>query len=138
MRAVQHGVGFQRLAADGSNPDRFAPISNSGGPSVGPGNLSFAAGTTPPEEIVVGVERGLYVTDLIGFGVDLVSGDYSQGAAGQWIEKGRLVHPVHEVTIAGNLKHMLRDVDAVGSDLEFRGSSASPTLRVSRMTVSGS
>jgi len=110
----------------------------SGGPSVGPGNLSFAAGTTPPEEIVAGVERGLYVTDLIGFGVDLVSGDYSQGAAGQWIEKGRLVHPVHEVTIAGNLKHMLRDVDAVGSDLEFRGSSASPTLRVSRMTVSGS
>lgn len=110
----------------------------SGGPAVGPGNLSFAAGTTPPEEILAGVERGLYVTDLIGFGVDLVSGDYSQGAAGQWIEKGRLVHPVHEVTIAGNLKQMLRDVDAVGSDLEFRGSSASPTLRVAKMTLSGS
>jgi PmbA protein len=110
----------------------------SGGPSVGASNLSFAAGFTPPEEIVGGVERGLYVTDLIGFGVDLVSGDYSQGAAGQWIEKGRLVHPVHEVTIAGNLNQMLRDVDAVGNDLEFRGSSASPTLRVSKMTVSGS
>jgi PmbA protein len=110
----------------------------SGGPAVGPANLSFAAGTTPPEEILAGVERGLYVTDLIGFGVDLVSGDYSQGAAGQWIEKGRLVHPVHEVTIAGNLKQMLRDVDAVGSDLEFRGSSASPTLRIGKMTVSGS
>jgi PmbA protein len=110
----------------------------SGGPSVGPANLSFAAGATPPEEIVAGVERGLYVTDLIGFGVDLVSGDYSQGAAGQWIEKGKLVHPVHEVTIAGNLKQMLQDVDAVGSDLEFRGSSASPTLRVRKMTVSGS
>jgi PmbA protein len=109
-----------------------------GGPAVGPANLSFAAGTTPPEEILAGVERGLYVTDLIGFGVDLVSGDYSQGAAGQWIEKGRLVHPVHEVTIAGNLKQMLRDVDAVGSDLEFRGSSASPTLRIGKMTVSGS
>jgi PmbA protein len=109
-----------------------------GGPSVGASNLSFAAGATPPEEIVATVERGLYVTDLIGFGVDLVSGDYSQGAAGQWIEKGRLVHPVHEVTIAGNLKEMLRDVDAVGNDLEFRGSSASPTLRVRKMTVSGS
>jgi len=109
-----------------------------GGPSVGASNLSFAAGATPPEEIVGGVERGLYVTDLIGFGVDLVSGDYSQGAAGQWIEKGRFVHPVHEVTIAGNLKEMLRDVDAVGNDLEFRGSSASPTLRVRKMTVSGS
>ena len=87
---------------------------------------------------MAGVERGLYVTDLIGFGVDLVSGDYSQGAAGQWIEKGRFVHPVHEVTIAGNLGQMLRDVDAVGDDLEFRGSTASPTLRVRRMTVSGS
>jgi PmbA protein len=109
----------------------------SGGPSVGSANLSFAAGATAPEEIVSGVERGLYVTDLIGFGVDLVSGDYSQGAAGQWIEKGKLVHPVHEVTIAGNLKQMLQDVDAVGNDLEFRGSSASPTLRVRKMTVSG-
>ena len=78
------------------------------------------------------------MTDLIGFGVDLVSGDFSQGAAGHWIEKGRLVHPVHEVTIAGNLKQMLVDVDAVGSDLVFRGSSASPTLRIKKMTISGS
>ena len=61
-----------------------------------------------------------------------------QGAVGQWIEKGRLVHPVHEVTIAGNLRDMLRDVDAVGKDLVFRGSSASPTIRIRRMTVSGS
>jgi PmbA protein len=109
-----------------------------GGPAVGAGNLSFAPGKTPAAEIVAGVERGLYVTDLIGFGVDLVSGDYSQGAAGQWIEKGRFVHPVHEVTIAGNLNQMLRDVDAVGDDLEFRGSTASPTLRIGKMTVSGS
>jgi len=78
------------------------------------------------------------VTDLIGFGVNVVTGDYSQGAVGHWIEKGRLVHPVHEVTIAGNLKEMLKDVDAVGDDLVFRGSSASPTLRVRRMIVSGS
>jgi PmbA protein len=70
--------------------------------------------------------------------VDLVSGDYSQGAAGQWIEKWKLVHPVHEVTIASNLNQMLLGVDAVGNDLEFRGSSASPTLRVRKMTVSGS
>ena len=84
------------------------------------------------------MERGLYVTDLIGFGVNVVTGDYSQGAAGHWIEHGRLTHPVHEVTIAGNLKTMLRDVDAVGNDLVFRGSSASPTLRIRQMTVSGS
>ncbi|HXB57581.1 MAG TPA: TldD/PmbA family protein [Vicinamibacteria bacterium] len=109
-----------------------------GGPSVGASNLYFEAGVTPPEEILGGVEKGLYVTDLIGFGVDLVSGDYSQGAVGHWIEKGRLVHPVHEVTIAGNLKTMLKDVDAVGSDLEFRGASAAPTLRIRKMTISGS
>jgi PmbA protein len=78
------------------------------------------------------------VTDLIGFGVNLVSGDFSQGAAGHWIEKGRLAYPVHEITIAGNLKQMLLDVDAVGSDLVFRGSSASPTLRIRKMTISGS
>jgi PmbA protein len=109
-----------------------------GGPSVGASNLYFEAGGTPPEEILGGVEQGLYVTDLIGFGVDLVSGDYSQGAVGHWIEKGRLIHPVHEVTIAGNLKTMLKDVDAVGSDLEFRGASAAPTLRIRKMTLSGS
>jgi PmbA protein len=104
---------------------------------VGAANLCFTAGATPPADIVAGVERGLYVTDLIGSGVDLVSGEYSQGAAGQWIENGRFAHPVHEVTVAGNLKQMLMDVDAVGTDLVFRGSSASPTLRVRRMTVSG-
>jgi len=109
-----------------------------GGPSVGAGNLSFEPGPTPPAQIVGEVERGLYVTDLIGFGVDLVSGDYSQGAVGHWIEKGRLVHPVHEVTIAGNLQQMLLDVDRVGSDLVWRSSSAAPTLRIRRMTVSGS
>ena len=121
----------------GARPTGSARRSVGGAPTVGPANLCFAAGETPPAEIVAGVESGLYVTDLIGFGVDLVSGDYSQGAVGQWIDKGRFAHPVHEVTIAGNLKEMLLDVDAVGRDLVFRGSSASPTLRIRRMTVSG-
>ena len=109
-----------------------------GGPHVGSSNLYFEAGTTPPEQILGELEIGLYVTDLIGFGVDLVSGDYSQGAAGHWIEQGQLTHPVHEVTIAGNLREMLLDVDAVGTDLTFRSSTSSPTLRIRRMTVSGS
>jgi PmbA protein len=108
-----------------------------GGPSVGAGNLSFAPGTTPPDQIIGEIERGLYVTDTIGFGVDLVSGDFSQGAVGQWIEKGRFVHPVHEVTVAGNLKTMLMDIDAVGNDLEWRGAVASPTLRVRKLMVAG-
>jgi PmbA protein len=122
----------------GVRPTGSARRGVAGGPSVGAGNLCFEAGGSAPEEIIGGVARGLYVTDLIGFGVDLVSGDYSQGAVGHWIENGRLAYPVHEITIAGNLKQMLLDVDAVGNDLEFRGSTASPTLRIRRMTVSGS
>lgn len=122
----------------GARPTGSARRGIGGGPTVGAGNLFFEPGATPPDRIVAEVERGLLVTDLIGFGIDLVSGDYSQGAVGQWIEGGRIVHPVHEVTIAGNLKQMLLDVDAVGNDLVFRGSAASPTLRVRKMTVSGS
>jgi PmbA protein len=122
----------------GARPTGSARRGVGGGPSVGAGNLFFEPGTSSPEEILGGVARGLYVTDLIGFGVNVVTGDYSQGAVGHWIESGRLTHPVHEVTIAGNLKQMLRDVDAVGNDLVFRGSSAAPTIRVRRMTVSGS
>jgi len=122
----------------GAKPTGTARRGVAGGPSVGAGNLYFEAGERTPEEILGGVERGLFVTDLIGFGVNVVTGDYSQGAVGHWIEKGRLVHPVHEVTIAGNLKQMLLDVDAVGNDLVFRGGSAAPTLRVRKMTVSGS
>jgi PmbA protein len=122
----------------GSTPTGSARRGVGGSPSVGASNLCFEPGTLAPDDIVGGVERGLYVTDLIGFGIDLVSGDYSQGAVGHWIEKGRLAHPVHEVTIAGNLKKMLLDVDAVGRDLEWRGSIASPTVRVKKMTISGS
>jgi PmbA protein len=121
----------------GARPTGSARRGVAGGPSVGAGNLCFAPGSAAPGEILGSVERGLYVTDLIGFGVDLVSGDYSQGAVGHWIERGRLVHPVHEVTIAGNLKRMLLDVDAVGDDLVWRGASASPTIRIRKLTVSG-
>ena len=122
----------------GARPTGSARRGVGGGPSVGAGNLYFEAGTQAPDDIVGGVARGLLVTDLIGFGINVVTGDYSQGAVGHWIENGRIVHPVHEVTIAGNLKDMLRDVDAVGSDLVFRGSSAAPTIRVRKMIVSGS
>jgi PmbA protein len=122
----------------GVRPTGSARRGVGGGPSVGAGNLCFEPGTSSPAEIIGGVARGLYVTDLIGFGVNVVTGDYSQGAVGHWIEGGRLTHPVHEVTIAGNLREMLRDVDAVGSDLVFRGGAAAPTLRIRKMTVSGS
>jgi PmbA protein len=83
------------------------------------------------------VNRGLYVTELIGFGVDFVTGDYSRGAAGFWIENGELAYPVQEITIAGNLRQMLRDIEMIGRDLAFRDQTAAPTLKIARMTVAG-
>jgi PmbA protein len=73
----------------------------------------------------------------MGQGVNLVTGDYSRGAAGLWIENGQLAYPVQEVTIAGNLKEMLRNITAIGSDLVFRSSTAAPTLRIDGMTIAG-
>jgi PmbA protein len=122
----------------GTKPTGSARRGVGSGPGVGASNLYFAPGAETPEAILASTGRGLYVTDLVGFGVNVVTGDFSQGAVGHWIENGRLAHPVHEVTIAGNLREMLLDVDAVGDDLVFRGASASPTLRVRKMTVSGS
>jgi PmbA protein len=73
----------------------------------------------------------------MGFGVNIVTGDYSRGAAGIWIRDGELAFPVSEVTIAGNLKNMLMELESLGSDLEFRGSTAAPTLLIPEMTVGG-
>lgn len=106
-------------------------------PTVGPTNFFIVPGPHSPEEIVRSVEAGLYVTEMIGFGVNLVTGDYSRGAVGIWIEGGKLTYPVEEITIAGNLKDMLLQVEMIGSDLEWRGSIAAPTLMLARMTVAG-
>ena len=108
-----------------------------GPPGVGPKNFYMAAGPYSPEEILRSVKNGFYVTELIGFGVNTVTGDYSRGAAGMWIEKGELAYPVEEVTIAGNLAEMLNHIEMVGSDLEFRSALASPTLLISGLTVAG-
>ena len=107
-------------------------------PSVGPTNFYLVPGTKSAEEIIATVKCGLYVTELIGFGINMVTGDYSRGAAGFWIENGELAYPVEEITIAGNLKHMFKDIEIVGSDLVFRGRIASPTLKIAEMMVAGS
>jgi PmbA protein len=109
-----------------------------GTPGIGCGNLYLEPGTKTPEQIIADVPAGLYVTSLMGFGVNVVTGDYSRGATGLWIENGVLTHAVEEVTIAGNLAEMLRNVVAIGSDLEFRGAVASPTLRIDGMMIAGS
>ncbi len=106
-------------------------------PGVAPTNFVLEPGPHPPEAIVASVRSGLYVTELIGFGVNPVTGDYSRGAAGLWIENGELAYPVEELTIAGNLRDMLRDVEMVGSDLRLRNAIAAPTVKIARMTVAG-
>jgi PmbA protein len=108
-----------------------------GTPGIGCGNLYLEPETQTPEQIIAELPAGLYVTSLMGFGVNVVTGDYSRGATGLWIENGALTHAVEEVTIAGNLAEMLKNVTAIGSDLVFRGAIASPTLRVDGMTIAG-
>ncbi len=90
-----------------------------------------------PEEIIAAIPNGFYVLSLMGFGANPVTGDYSRGASGLWIEHGELAYAVEEVTIAGNLRSMLQNITAIANDLVFRGSVASPTLRVDGMTVAG-
>jgi PmbA protein len=106
-------------------------------PGVSPANFYLAPGKHSPEEIISSVKQGFYVTELIGFGVNMVTGDYSRGAAGLWIENGELTHAVEEVTIAGNLNEMFHNIEMVGNDLEMRGRICSPTLKISQMTVAG-
>ena len=81
--------------------------------------------------------RGLYVTALMGFGFNAVTGDFSRGAQGFWIENGELTFPVSEVTIAANFDQILKRIDLVANDLELRSSTAAPTFRVSHMTLAG-
>ncbi len=107
-------------------------------PSVGPTNFYLAPGTKTAQDIIKTVKQGLYVTDLIGFGINMVTGDYSRGASGFWIEGGELAYPVEEITIAGNLKDMFAGIEMIGSDLVLRGRIASPTVKITEMMVAGS
>ena len=121
----------------GLRPTGHATRSVGDVPSAAPTNFFVEPGPHSPEAIVASVREGLYVTELIGFGVNPVTGDYSRGAVGLWIENGELAYPVEEITIAGNLSAMLRDVEMVGNDLRLRTALASPTLKIARMTVAG-
>jgi PmbA protein len=120
----------------GTNTTGHASRGTSAPPSPGTTNLYIEAGELSPEALIAGVERGLYITELIGFGINGVTGDYSRGASGFWIENGELTFPVSEVTVAGNLLDMFAYVTAA-NDLEFRYGTDAPTLRVDGMTVAG-
>jgi PmbA protein len=108
-----------------------------GTPGTGSGNFYLEPGTRTQQQIIADIPRGLYVTEFLGFGVNLVTGDFSRGASGLWIENGALTYPVEEITVAGNLKDMLNNVAEIGNDLEFRSSLASPTIRIDGMTIAG-
>ncbi len=108
------------------------------GVSVSTTNLYLAPGESAPADLIKSVKNGLYVTELIGFGVNGVTGDYSRGAVGIWIENGELAYPVEEITVAGNLLNMFGAVAGVGNDLTFRDRTAAPTLLIERMVVAGS
>jgi PmbA protein len=108
-----------------------------GNPGISTGNFFLQKGLRSPKEIIADVKQGLYVTEFLGFGVNLVTGDFSRGASGIWIENGEFAYPVEEITVGGNLKQMLNNISEIGNDLEFRSSVAAPTIRIDGMTIAG-
>jgi len=108
-----------------------------GTPGIGPGNYFLQAGSKTAKELIGGIKEGLYVTEFLGQGVNLVTGDYSRGASGLWISGGEFAYPVEEITVAGNLKELFFNISEIANDLEFRGAVAAPTIRVDGLMVGG-
>ena len=103
---------------------------------MGPGSRS-QPGKSTPEDIIASVDDGLYLTELLGFGDNITTGDFSRGAAGIWIEKGKLTYPVMEINVSGNLKDMMRDIEMVGDDIDYRSATVAPTIKMKTLMVSG-
>jgi PmbA protein len=100
-------------------------------------NLIVSSGSDDFDGLLRRMGRGLVVTELMGQGVNGVTGDYSRGAAGFWVENGAIAYPVHEITIAGNLREMFRNVVAVGSDVDTRGGIRTGSVLLDEMTIAG-
>ena len=107
-------------------------------PSIGTYNFCIEPGTAAFKEMLSSVPRALILTRGLGRGLNAITGEYSRGANGLWVENGEIVHAVQEVTIAGNLLEMLQNVDCVGADLMVKGSTRAPAIRIQDMTISGS
>ncbi len=122
----------------GLQTTRNASRGLAGTPSASPTNLWMQPGQASLEELIADVKQGLLVTELIGFGVNAITGDYSQGASGLWIENGQIAYPVSELTIASTLPEMWRTLDGIGSDRDPHRSVSAPSLRIAKMTVAGS
>lgn len=139
---VADGV-LQSWLLDGASARQLKTVTNgraargtAGPPSPSPTNFYMKGGALTSEELIADIAQGFYVVELMGMGVNPVTGDYSRGAAGFWIENGQLAYPVSEVTIAGNLKDMYRNL-VPANDLILRYGIDAPTLRIEEMTVAG-
>jgi PmbA protein len=108
-----------------------------GNPGIGPGNFFLQPGSRTPKQMLADIDEGLYVTEFLGFGVNMVTGDYSRGAAGYWVEGGEIRFPVEEITIAGNLKEMFKGIAAIGSDVLVRSGRSSGSILIENMTIAG-
>jgi PmbA protein len=120
----------------GLKPTGHAARGMSNPPSPSSSNVYMVKGKSDPRALIADIKSGVYVTELIGMGVNMVTGDYSRGASGFWIENGEIAYPVSEITVAGNLKDMFSNL-MPADDLEFRSSVNAPTLRVEGMTIAG-
>jgi len=107
-------------------------------PGVGTTNLWVEPGDPTLEEIIADTGRGLLVTELIGMGFNPTTGDYSRGAVGHWVENGEIAYPVHEITIAGNLRQLYQRIVAIGKDQDLRGGIRCGSILVEEMTIAGS
>jgi PmbA protein len=110
---------------------------NAEGISVSPHNFYLAAGSVSPDKIISTLDKGMILIRTLGHGLNPVTGDFSRGAFGLWVEKGEIVYPVSEITISGNLGEILRSVDMIGSDLEFRTPVCGPTLKIRELMIAG-
>lgn len=128
---------FRTARKAGSKPSGNARRGFSSIPGVGANNFYLLPGRASKDEVIGNIKSGVMLTNLLGFGVNITTGDYSRGAEGLWIEDGTISHPVDGITIAGNLLDMLGHITAVASDLHFFGRTGSPTFVIDAMTIAG-
>ncbi len=110
---------------------------NADGGGVGPNNFYLVPGSESPKKIIASTEKGLLLTRTLGHGLNPVTGDFSRGAFGLWVEKGEIAYPVSEITIAGNLEDVLNNIEIVGTDIDWRSAVCGPTIKVSGLTLAG-
>ena len=137
LKMFQYDTETARKVGGGAASTANARRSYNSLPSIGPFNLFLLAGSSTQDEIIAGLPNGFFVTDMMGDGVNPVTGDFSTGASGVWIENGALAFPVEEVTIAASMESLLMGIERIGSDLIFNSSISSPSLQVAEMVISG-